>query len=662
MSGALRLSPALPLAERPHRFAQPVEDRLRQAAAALPDVAAALRGRALAPVLRHARAEAAWAARAADAPLDAARTLAEVLRARGFAAAPVGRAFALLRVLGARLLGMAAYDVQLLGAHAMLRGHLAEMATGEGKTLTASFAAATAGLAGWPVHVVTVNDYLARRDAEMLGPFYAAIGLTTGLVVHGQTREERRAAYACDIVYGSNKEITFDYLRDRILRRAAPSPLHLRLSRLTGRGATLPGAADAIVMRGLHFAIVDEADSVLIDEARTPLIISEGTGGGDADGAVAAIAIEIARALEEGTHYEVDHVERQVALTEAGGEAARAMAAPLGGDWRAAFVREERVCKALSALLLHRRDEHYLVRDGKVQIVDEFTGRVMADRFWNDGLHQMVEAKEGCDPTGAKSTVARLTYQRFFPRYRHLCGMSGTLREVARELRAVYGVRIVRIPTHRTPQRIVEPTTMLPDETAKWTAIAERTRALSRAGRPVLIGTRTVAASLRASAALAAIGLDHALLNAEQDAREAEIIGAAGAAGRITIATNMAGRGTDIRLADGVAALGGLAVILSERHEAGRIDRQLAGRCARQGEPGSVHPILSLSDPLLLPLRRGRIGRALLAAAARHPRLAVWLLDRMQRRAERLHAQVRRALLRTDSHHAAALAFSGQGE
>jgi preprotein translocase subunit SecA len=653
----LRLSPAFAFSERPRTLSTPMEDRLRHLVAGVPDLARLARRPRLARVIRAASAHASWAEQAAADPLSHRDALMAGLRQHGMTAAAVGPAFALVRELGARILGTRAYDVQLLGAYAMLRGHLAEMATGEGKTLTAAITAAVAALSGKPVHVVTVNDYLARRDAELLGPLYAALGLRTGLVIHGKTSEERRAAYESDIVYVSNKELAFDYLRDQILRRNSPTSLHLRLDRLGGNTAP----TRRLVMRGLWFAIVDEADSVLVDEARTPLIISE-SGKEAAQGEVAVAALSLADQSVEHDDYTIDHADQRIWLTPAGCDKLARLATPLGGDWESEVIREELVVRALSAQFLFRRDEHYLVRSGKVQIIDEYTGRIMPDRFWNDGLHQLIEVKEGCAPTGAKDTIARITYQRFFTRYRHLCGMSGTLAEVAHELRSVYGLTIARIPTNRPCQRRSEKTRIMADLSEKWRAIAEQTRTLADAGRPVLIGTRTVAASLQVSRALTEAGLEHELLNAEQDAREAEIVAEAGRAGRITVATNMAGRGTDIRLDPGIAERGGLAVILTERHDAGRIDRQLAGRCARQGDPGTLHPILSLEDSILNPLQRGRLGRALLRTVAHRRWIALQLFGRMQRRAERAHAAIRRALLRVDTQISAALSFAGRAE
>jgi preprotein translocase subunit SecA len=318
------------------------------------------------------------------------------------------------------------------------------------------------------------------------------------------------------------------------------------------------------------------------------------------------------------------------------------------------------VVKALTARLLFERDVHYLVRDGKICIIDEYTGRVMADRFWNDGLHQMIEVKESCAPSGQRGSVARITYQRFFTRYHHLCGMSGTLAEVTRELRSVYGVGVARIPTHHRGRRRVEKAVIVQTAAAKWRTIADRAARLSAAGRPVLIGTRSVAASELASDLLRGHGVAHSLLNAAQDAAEAAIIAQAGDAGCVTIATNMAGRGTDIRLATGVSDQGGLAVILSDRHDAARIDRQLAGRGARQGDAGSFVQVLSLEDALLDPLRTNPVGRLLLTAARSHRIVACALFSVMQNRAERRHRVVRRELMRFEARLQGSLSFSGR--
>jgi preprotein translocase subunit SecA len=645
----------MPYPERQTRNRGTVEEYFRGVAAMLPRWPAPI---ARLGGLRLARLAGTHAHDAENATGQALRDAAADLRIQlrhGITPVAAARAFALIRAVATKQLGLTPYDVQLMAAWSMLRGRMAELATGEGKTLAASLTAATAALAGRMVHVVTVNDYLAERDHAQLSPLYRALGLTTGLVVHGQTPAERRAAYACDIVYTSNKELVFDYLRDQMRRRETPTALHGRVARLDGRRAH----DDALVLRGLDFAIVDEADSVLIDEARTPLIISEKETDGIQDQACTE-ALDLVAGLKEGPDYSIDRSERRIDLTAPGRRRVEELSLTLGSHWGSEVVRSELVVKALTARLLFDRDVHYLVRDGKVQIIDEYTGRIMADRFWNDGLHQMIEAKEGCEPTGKRGSVARITYQRFFTRYRHLCGMSGTLAEVTHELRSVYGVDVARIPTHHPCRRRVEPTLVVPTATAKWRTIADRAVALAETGRPVLIGTRSVAMSELASGLLRGHGVEHSLLNAAQDAAEAAIVARAGDAGRITIATNMAGRGTDIRLAGGVSGRGGLAVILSDRHDAARIDRQLAGRGARQGDPGSFLQVLSLEDALMDPLRTNFAGRLLLTSSRSHRFVARALFNLMQRRAERRHRQVRRELMRFETRLQGSLSFAGR--
>jgi preprotein translocase subunit SecA len=649
-----KLARAIPYPERHPRQPGIVEDHLRTLAALLlPRPPQALGRLGARRVARLAAAYAGEAARSTHTP-DAIAALRARLRA-GITPQTAAQAFALIRVLATRHLGLTPYDVQLMAAWSMLCGRMAELATGEGKTLAASLTAATAALAGRMVHVVTVNDYLAERDHGLLSPLYQALGLTTGLIVHGQTPAERRAGYACDIVYTSNKELVFDYLRDQMRRRATPSALHGRVACLDGRR----GGEDEVVLRGLDFAIVDEADSVLIDEARTPLIISEAASDAVSDNACVE-ALDLVAGLTEGTDYRIDRSERRIDMTPSGRRRVEILSETLGEHWGSTLVRSELVVKALTARLLFERDVHYLVRDGKVCIIDEYTGRVMADRFWNDGLHQMIEAKEGCAPSGQRASVARITYQRFFTRYHHLCGMSGTLAEVTGELWSVYGVGVARIPTHHPSRRRVEKTRIVPTAEAKWRTIADRAVTLSAAGRPVLIGTRSVAASERASSLLRAHGVAHNLLNAAQDAAEAAIVARAGDPGCVTIATNMAGRGTDIRLGPGVSDRGGLAVILSDRHDAARIDRQLAGRGARQGDQGSFIQVLSLEDALMDPLRSNPVGRLLLTAARRHRVLACILFSIMQRTAERRHRIVRRELMRLEARLQASLSFAGR--
>jgi preprotein translocase subunit SecA len=595
-------------------------------------------------------------------PLDAAGLDAAVLelrarlRMQGLATAPCIDAFALVREHAARVLGMRPFDVQVLGGWTMLQGEIAEMQTGEGKTLTATLPAATAALAGVPVHVVTVNDYLVQRDAHWMGALYRALRLSVGAIVEGMSHEERRAAYGCDVVYCTNKQLAFDYLRDRLVRGAL-GPMRLRLDDLYGERAI----GGRLLLRGLCFALVDEADSVLVDEARTPLIISRSGEAGDRE-ATYREALALADGLTPGADYRIDLTRREIELTDAGRDRLATLALDKGGVWAGTRRREELVRQALHARELLMRDHHYLVADGKVQIIDEYTGRVMPDRSWARGLHQLVEAKEGCPITAQNETLARISYQRFFRRYLRLGGMTGTAREVVGELWAVYHLGLTRLPTHRPLKRKRRRGIVFRTAAGKWRAVVERTAALHAEGRPVLIGTTSVEASEHLSRLLDEAGIFHRVLNARQDRDEAETIARAGESGAVTVATNMAGRGTDIKLGPGVAARGGLHVIATERHDAGRIDRQLYGRCGRQGDPGSFEYLVSLEDGLiaqspwrlLVPLfprfigRTGPPGRLLLRLA--------------QRGAERRNARIRRQLLKLDEQIGRMLAFSGRME
>ena len=570
----------------------------------------------------------------------------------------VARVFAVVREAAGRLLKMRPYDVQLVGGRVMLEGRIAEMETGEGKTLTATLPACAAALAGIPVHIVTVNDFLVMRDAAWMKPLYAFLGLTVGTITEGMTPEARRAAYACDIAYCTNKQLAFDYLKDRLMLGQESRTLHLQIE---GLHAEYPRTR-RLLLRGLCFVIVDEADSVLVDEARTPLIISS-VGDAAEERRIYGEAIAVARELASGLDFSIRPREREVDLTERGRRRAAELAEPYGGLWIGPRRREELVRRALCALYLFQRDKQYLVRAGKVQIVDEYTGRVMADRSWERGLHQMIEAKEGCQISGRQETLARISYQRFFRRYLRIAGMTGTGREVARELWSVYRLPVVSIPTNRPVQR-----RRLPDEVHlraddKWHAIVASLRRLHEQGRPVLVGTRSVAASEHLSGLLTAAVLPHQVLNARQDQEEAKVIAAAGERGRITVATNMAGRGTDIRLAPGVAELGGLHVLATERHDARRIDRQLFGRGGRQGDPGSFQAIVSLEDEIVQSFFGGYAARFARLMERWFPAwLGRALVAVAQRAAERHHARVRRELLRVDDHLSDLLAFTGRPE
>jgi len=600
-----------------------------------------------------------------DALRAQARLLRVELRRLGFVAAPVARCFALVREAATRVLGKRHYETQLIAGWWLLRGTLVEMGTGEGKTFAATLPACIAALAGTPVHVITVNDYLAARDAETMGPLYRFFGLRCAAIVHDLTRVQRRAVYAGDIAYASNKELAFDYLRDRSALGDRASPLHLAVEGLREGRAR----GEQVVLRGLTFAIVDEADSVFIDEARTPLILSTMLGGGGRREPCDA-ALALARELESGRDFNLDLGLRRVLLNDDGRDHLDALeeegVVPPQPHFSGPRERDENVQRALSALLLYNLDEHYVLMDGKVQIVDSSTGRVMPDRAWERGLHQMIEAKEGVALTGQRETLARITYQRLFRRYLRLAGMTGTATEVAAEIGRTYGLAVRRVPLHKASQRRMAPVRCVRSQDEKWKAVVDAVFAVAiEQRRPVLIGTRTVRASEEISALLNQRALAHVVLNARQDREEADIIARAGEAGRITVATNMAGRGTDIELAPGVAERGGLHVILTEYNESRRIDRQLFGRSARQGDPGSGEAILSFDDELFtsqmpglaswLARRAGMRG----GASALEVALLRWL---SQGRAEWRNRDAREGTLKHDRRLAQMLAFSGRGE
>ncbi len=503
------------------------------------------------------------------------------------------RAMAIAREAAFRGVGMRPFPCQLVGALAMRLGTIAEMATGEGKTLTATL---TAGLWAWsgrPVHIITVNDYLVSRDAEEMSPVYKLMGLKVGHVVHDTTPQDRPLQYRSDIVYVTSKELVADFLRDQIALG------NLRTSTQTAVGMLLGGPdRNRLMVPGLWRVLVDEADSLLIDEGVTPLIISNSP---DAEGnkplyeRAEALAVQ----LELHRDFKIDWTVRSVDLSPRGEERLDEMAEDDTGFWKGKRRREELVVQALTARYCYVRDEHYLVTpDLKVQIIDEFTGRIMQDRSWRHGLHQAIEVKEAVPVTADKENLARLSFQRFFRQYPIMAGMTGTAWEARGEMWQIYRRPIVRIPTNKPCIRVHLPLQMFDTAVQKWDAVVSRVREIHEKGAPVLVGTRSVMASEEVSRRLAAIGLAHRVLNATQTAQEASIVAEAGQPGKITVATNMAGRGTDIKLGRGVPDLGGLHVIATEPHGSARVDRQLFGRAARQGDPGSAQLFASSEDDL----------------------------------------------------------------
>ena len=573
--------------------------------------------------------------------------------------ADVDRAAAILREVADRTLGIRPYPVQLAGALALEAGCVVEMATGEGKTVTGTIPAAIAGWRGRGCHVITANDYLAVRDAEEMGPVYRFCGLTVVGIDPDMPPDARRDAYQSDITYTTNKEAAADFLRDR-----------LALGRLTGASEALlakiadgsGSGTDRLVQRGLACAIVDEADSVLIDEAVTPLIIS---GPAPNPQQVEAFQQSAALAAEliPTKHYRVNVRYHEVELTTAGKIELAKQAEPLGGMWAGARRREELVVQALTARELYLPGKQYVIQDEKVVIVDEFTGRLMPDREWRDGLHQAVTAREGLEIEPPKDTYARISFQRFFRMYRKLAGMTGTAAEARQEFWEVYRLPIVVVPTHRSCIRQELPDRVFGLAEARWNAVVEEIREIHATTRPVLVGTRSVQASEHLSELLTAAGLEHQVLNAVYHEQEATIVSQAGQPSRITVATNMAGRGTDIKLARGISELGGLHVIATERHESRRVDRQLFGRCARQGDPGSSRAFVALEDELLerhtsfldkLVMRRYGSGAGEIAPRASR------LFDRAQRRAQRMALRQRKGVLKTDTWFNEYLGFAGR--
>jgi preprotein translocase subunit SecA len=541
------------------------------------------------------------------------------------------RFFALAREAAERTLGERPFDEQIVAALAMDDGAIVEMQTGEGKTLAGMMPAALHALAGRGAHVLTFNDYLASRDAQWMAPVYTALGLTVRFIEPGMTARERHEVYRADVTYATAKEAGFDRLRD------------LRATTASG-----------VVHRGFVFALIDEADSLLIDEARVPLVIA----GAEADpSAAASRAAELVAALVPGRHFDTDEYARNVELTEPG-IAALERFTGCGSLHDAANVELlARLNCALHARTLLRRDIDYIVRNGRIEHVDDCTGRVVRDRHWPDGLQAALEAKEGLVVHDGGRVLGSMTTARFLRGYGHVCGMTGTAADAAEELLATYGTPVVIVPTHRPPKRIDRPDLVFPARRAKEQAIVGAVVEVHRAGRPILVGTRTVAESERLAGDLAAIGIPCQVLNARQDAREAAIVADAGRPGAVTVATNMAGRGTDIRLGgaderdrEQVAARGGLLVIGTNRHESRRVDRQLRGRAGRQGDPGESRFFISLEDDLLVRfgihgLLSNRLPPALPDEPIEHP-IVRGEIGRAQRIIEGQDFDIRRTLAR----------------
>jgi preprotein translocase subunit SecA len=482
-------------------------------------------------------------------------------------------AFAVVRETAKRVLGMRHFDVQIMGGQALHEGNVAEMRTGEGKTLVATLPVYLNALSGKGVHVVTVNDYLAKRDAEWMGPVYTALGLSVGVIQHDLDNVARKAAYDCDVTYVTNNEVGFDYLRDNMAWQL-----------------------DQMVQRHLYFAIVDEVDSILIDEARTPLIISG--QGHDATDLYKQFARIIPRLVKD-EDFTVDEKAHAVPITEKGvAKVEKILGIQNLYDQRNLELTHQ-LNAALKAWNLFHKDQQYIVKDGEVVIVDEFTGRLMYGRRYSDGIHQAIEAKEGLDVRSEDQTLATITFQNYFRLYDKLAGMTGTAKTEEREFREIYGLNVIVIPTNRQVRRQDSDDIVYRTENAKFNAVIEDILKEHEKGRPVLVGTRSIEKSERLALMLRRRGVECNVLNAKYHEQEAQIIKDAGVRGAVTIATNMAGRGVDIKLGEGVPELGGLHIIGTERHESRRIDNQLRGRSGRQGDPGTTRFYIALDDEIM---------------------------------------------------------------
>jgi len=537
-------------------------------------------------------------------------------------------AFAVVREVSKRVLGMRHFDVQLIGGMVIHEGKVAEMKTGEGKTLVATLPAYLNALTGKGVHIVTVNEYLAKRDAEWMGPIYKFLGINVDYLKSDMDKHRKKLAYRADVLYATNYELGFDYLRDNMAR-----------------------TPDDIVQRGLHYAIVDEADSILIDEARTPLIIS---GPAEEDVRIYYKVAKLARRMIPGVDFEMDEKEKWITLTDRGIKKAEKFlhVDNLYSLENTALLHK--VIQALRAEYLFKNEVDYIVKDGEVIIVDEFTGRLMYGRRYSDGLHQAIEAKEGVMVKGESVVYATISYQNFFRMYEKLAGMTGTAATSAEEFERIYGLKVVVIPTNKPVIRIDYPDVIYKTEKAKFDAVVKEIEEMYKIGRPVLVGTRSIEKSEYLSKLLKKKGIPHQVLNAKYHEKEAEIIAKAGHKGMVTIATNMAGRGVDIKLGPGVKELGGLHIIGTERHEARRIDDQLRGRSGRQGDPGSSRFYLSLEDELMR-LFGGDTIKSLMNRLnipddepIEHPMIAK-AVERAQKRVENYHFDIRKRLLEYDN-------------
>lgn len=560
----------------------------------------------------------------------------------------IPEAFGLACIAAKRTVNMRPFDVQLAGGIVMHYGALAELATGEGKTLTASLPTYLNALTGKGVHVATVNDYLAKRDYDLNEPIFNLLGITGGVLQMKMPEDKRYAAYRQDITYGMASEFGFDFLRDRLKVRGQGNTGGVPFYKAwddDGGSEELRQKTDSNTQRDFYYAIVDEADSILIDEARTPLIISTASRPASPEESVVYYwADKIAKQSRYQEHFTFDQKKQKIELTEAGRHMCRYSNPPTGEHSHAMDKLFEAVEKAIFAHVRYRKDQHYMIHEEKIVIIDEYTGRRMPDRHWREGLHQAVEAKEGVAITMASDHAAQVTFQAFYKLYKKLSGMTGTAHPNEREFARVYKLPVVAIPTNRPMIRQHWPDKVFPTEEVKFDAVAHEVKRLIDQGRAVLIGTRSVEKSERLSEKLKALDIKHEIINARQHETEAQVVSKAGEPGAVTIATNMAGRGTDIKLGKGVSDAGGLHVLGTERHDARRVDRQLAGRSGRQGDPGSAQFFLCFEDDLLEALGQGRYDQ--LKELGREGKKSDWqtyqqLFELAQRKMENKHYKQR---------------------
>ena len=568
--------------------------------------------------------------------------------------------FAIIGEAAFRTLKMRPFQVQVAGALALSDGCIVEMATGEGKTLTATMPATIGGWRGKGCHVITVNDYLAQRDAETMTKLYSFCGASVSYIIQDMPPDERQQAYLTDITYCTNKEVSADFLRDRLAlgrTRNLSQALLTKLAEGSGSGT------DKLIQRGLNYAIIDEADSILIDEAATPLIIS-GEGPNPEQTKTFEQARDIAAQLEQGTHFKVNRKHKEVDLTKQGRQKLTELTTDLDGIWQGSRRSEEMLLQAITAKEFYLLNDQYVIQEDEVVIVDESTGRLMPDREWRNGLHQAVSAKEGVTIKPPKDTYARISFQRFFRLYKKLSGMTGTASEAKSEFWQIYHLPSVVIPTNRPCIRKMAVDQIFSTNDAKWTAIVDEVRQIHDQERPILIGTRSVHASEHISALLEAEGFEHQVLNAVFHKQEAEIVSGAGQRGRITVATNMAGRGTDIQLGRGVPELGGLHVISTDKNASGRVDRQLVGRCSRQGDPGSAISFVSLEDDLIIRQapRLSAILRKRFAFTDKNISSAFTrkMVNKTQKRSAKMALEQRKSVLKTDTWLDEYLGFAGK--